>query len=94
MASSVSHRRGRRQPLAPGLESSKSTLGAATHIPGKDKKMIFASGWVFKPEGVRAVKAKFDEALAENNLVRLELPYLDSIVERLDWHATTCSSAD
>jgi hypothetical protein len=62
-----------RQPLsAPGQPSiAKSTLTAATYIPGRDKRLVFASEWVFKPEGIRAVKLKFRDALKKNDLVSL-----------------------
>lgn len=60
-----------RQPLSnPGQPSIVgSTLTGAVYIPGRDKRLVFASEWVFKPLGVRAVKVKFQEALKENDLV-------------------------
>jgi hypothetical protein len=51
------------------LSAAKSTLIAATYIPGRDKRLVFASEWVFKPEGIRAVKIKLRDALRKSGLV-------------------------
>jgi hypothetical protein len=48
-----------------------STLTAMTYIPGKDKQLTFASEWVFKPEGIKAVKIRFEEMMKKNDLVGL-----------------------
>jgi hypothetical protein len=60
-----------RQPLSnPGQVSiAKSTLTGGIYIPGRDKRLVFASEWVFKPEGIRAVKIRFQDALKKNALV-------------------------
>ena len=47
----------------------KSALTAATYVPGRDKRLVFASEWVFKQEGIRAVNIKFREALEESGMV-------------------------
>jgi hypothetical protein len=47
-------------------QKAKETLSAVTNIPGQDKLMIFASEWVFKPEGVKAVKTRFERVLREH----------------------------
>jgi hypothetical protein len=60
-----------RHPLStPGQPFvAKSTLTAVTYIPGKDKRLIFASEWSFNGEGIRDVKIKFEDALKKNHLV-------------------------
>ena len=47
----------------------KSTLTGGVYISGRDKRLVFASEWLFKPEGIRDVKIKFQEALKQNALV-------------------------
>ena len=49
----------------------KSILTAATFVPGRDKRLVFASEWVFKQEGIRAVNIKFREALETSDMVGL-----------------------
>lgn len=68
----------RRSPSTLGqLSIAKSTLISATYIPGRDKRLVFASEWVFKPEGIRAVKVKFRDALEKSGLVsHIPSPYL------------------
>jgi hypothetical protein len=61
-------------------QKAKETLSAVTNIPGQDKLMIFASEWVFKPEGVKAVKTRFERVLLEHGLVCRSLLFLHVLV--------------
>jgi hypothetical protein len=61
-------------------QKAKETLSAVTDIPGQDKLMIFASEWVFKPEGVKAVKTRFERVLLEHGLVCRSLLFLHVLV--------------
>lgn len=61
-------------------QKAKETLSAVTDIPGQDKLMIFASEWVFKPEGVKAVKTRFERVLLEHGLVCRSFLFLHVLV--------------
>jgi hypothetical protein len=69
-ASLIGYKNARHPSSNPGKPSSaKSTLTGALYIPGRDKRLVFASEWIFKPEGIRAVKIKFQDVLKQNALV-------------------------
>lgn len=75
MASSLAGYKYSRQPRSTlgQLSIARSNLTAATYIHGRDKRLVFASEWVFKPQGIRDVRIKFQDALQQNDLVRRHL---------------------